>query len=142
MARDHVPSVTPVQANAASALTNGTRMWPRSVDLRTAWGRRLRDVFIMHTQDLGGWEHCSAAELSLARRAAVLTVECEKLEAEFAREPATPEGLDLYSRLTNTLRRTHEALGLQRRARPVSKNEAAWAAIERAQRATRSGRGG
>lgn len=124
MPRDRAPKAVPVAANAASSLTNGNRLWPKGTDLRTAWGRRLRDVIVMHTQDLGGWQNCSAAELSLARRAAVLTVECEKLEALFASAPAAPEQLDLYSRLTNTLRRTHEALGLQRRARMLTRGEA------------------
>src|SRR4051812_21686899 len=123
MTRNRAQAVVPRQPRAASALTNGTRMWPRSVDMRSAWGRRLRDVFIAQVLDLGGIDACSAAQLSIARRVATLTVELEKLEQGFSREPATVDALDLYGRLSNTLKRHLETLGLERRARKLTAGE-------------------
>jgi hypothetical protein len=74
-----------------------------------------------HLSDLGGEENTSAAERSIIRRASTLTVELERLEAKFAvAGEATADDLDLYQRMTNTLRRSLEAIGLQRRPRDVS----------------------
>jgi hypothetical protein len=74
-----------------------------------------------HIHDRGGPEVLSEAERSIIRRASVLTVELEMLEQKFATGgDATPAELDLYSRLSNTMRRLLESVGLQRRARDVS----------------------
>jgi hypothetical protein len=79
----------------------------------------MRDVFEMHISDLGGVDASSAAELSIARRVATLTVELEKMEASFATSDATPEALTLYQMTANSLRRMLESLGLKRRPRDV-----------------------
>jgi hypothetical protein len=71
---------------------------------------------------MGGADNCSAAEQSIIRRASVMTVELESLEAKFARAGvANPSDLDLYFRGCGNLRRLLEGLGLERRARDVSK---------------------
>ena len=71
----------------------------------------------------GGEDNTSAAERSIIRRASVLTVELERLEARFAlAEQASPEDLDLYQRTAGNLRRLLEAVGLQRRARNLTPN--------------------
>ena len=80
----------------------------------------MRDVLEMHISDLGGTDAASAAEFSIARRAAVLTVELEKMEGAFAVSDATPEQLTLYQMTANSLRRMLESLGLNRRARDVT----------------------
>jgi hypothetical protein len=55
------------------------------------------------------------------RRASVMTVELEQLEAKFALAgQADASDLDLYVRASGNLRRLLEAVGLQRRARDVS----------------------
>jgi hypothetical protein len=92
------------------------------VDGRTPWARRFRDLIDTHLTDLGGETEVSAAERSLLRRAAALTVELELLEYRFPKGDgaARPEDLDLYSRMTNTVRRIFEATGLHRRARDVT----------------------
>ncbi len=54
------------------------------------------------------------------RRSAVLGVELEAMECRFASAGGgSAAELDLYQRLSNSQRRLLEALGLQRRARPV-----------------------
>ena len=72
------------------------------------------------TNDLGGEDNISAAERSLIRRVAVITTELEMMEARFAAAGhADPSELDLYQRTAGNLRRLLEAVGLQRRAKPV-----------------------
>jgi hypothetical protein len=102
-----------------SAIANG-KLLP-GVDQRSTWVRRCRELIDDHVNDLGGEDNTSAAERSLIRRAAVLTTELERLEAKFALAgEASPNDLHLYQRMTNTLRRVFEVVGLQRRPRDVS----------------------
>jgi hypothetical protein len=83
--------------------------------------RRCKDVIAAHLSDLGGEDNCSAAERSIVRRASVMTVELERLEAKFAAAgEANAEDLHLYQRMTNTLRRALESVGLERRLRNVT----------------------
>jgi hypothetical protein len=90
------------------------------IDGRSAWVRRCRDLIAAHVADLGGAANCSAAEHSIVRRASVLTVELERMERQFALdEQASPDDLETYQRVANSLRRLLESVGLQRRAREV-----------------------
>jgi hypothetical protein len=99
-----------------SRITNGSALLP-GVDGRSAWARRARDVIAAHLSDI---PEPSAAERSIIRRAAVLTVELERLEVQFALAGAAdPETLDLYGRVSGNLRRLLESVGLQRRAKDV-----------------------
>jgi hypothetical protein len=104
-----------------SKVGNGSELLP-GVDGRSVWVRRAREIIADLTADLGGADNVSAAQASLVRRSAVLTVELEQLEAGFATAGcATTDLLDSYQRVTNTLRRTLEAVqpGLERRQREV-----------------------
>jgi hypothetical protein len=103
-----------------SRITNGRQLLP-NVDGRTLWVRRFKDLRALHLSDLGGEENTSAAEQSLVRRAAALTVELERLEVKFAQAgQAEAKDLELYQRGMNTLRRVLETLGLQRRTKDVT----------------------
>jgi hypothetical protein len=103
-----------------SRITNGTALLSGDADGRSVWARRFKDLISEHTSDLGGVEATSAAERSIIRRCAALTVECERMEAKFAANgEASESDLDLYSRVSGNLRRLHDALGYQRRAKPV-----------------------
>jgi len=88
--------------------------------MRGPWARRLTDLIDLHLSDLGGLDVTSEAERSIARRACVLEIELERLEARFAVGEAQGDEIDLYSRMTNTLCRLLESLGLQRRAKDVT----------------------
>jgi len=102
-----------------SRVSNGSAILS-DVDGRGVWVRRFRDVIESHVADLGGADIVSEAERSIVRRAAALTVELERLESQFATAgEATADGLDLYQRTAGSLRRLLEAVGLQRRTRPV-----------------------
>jgi hypothetical protein len=76
----------------------------------------------LHTGDLGGADLVSEAEKRLISRAAMLAIQLELMDVRFAENEGEASRLDLdvYQRLTNTLRRTLEALGLRRRQRDVT----------------------
>jgi hypothetical protein len=105
-----------------SRVTNGKTLFAEGGDMRGPWARRLRDVFSLHLSDLGGEAVVSEAERSIVRRAAVLTVELERIEAKFAVDGGLPADLDLYQRTAANLRRVLEAVGLQRRVRDVTQS--------------------
>jgi hypothetical protein len=109
----------PAKDALRSRITNGSTLLP-GVDGRSAWVRRCKDVITAHISDLGGTDNCSAAERSIVRRASVMTVELERLEAKFAKAgEADFNELDQYARVSANLRRLLESVGLQRRAKPV-----------------------
>jgi hypothetical protein len=112
------PPKSPLKSRVAngSALLSGT-------DGRSLWVRRCREILEAHLSDLGGEANASEAEKSIARRAAVITVQLEQLEVKFADGTATEHMLETYQRCTNTLRRTLETLGIKRRPRTVESTE-------------------
>jgi len=72
----------------------------------------------LHIDDLGGDDQVSESERAIVRRAATIIVALERMEFGFATEgDATPQELDLYQRLSNSLRRLLESVGLKRRSR-------------------------
>jgi hypothetical protein len=102
-----------------SRITNGSALLP-GVDGRGAWVRRCKDVIAAHLSDLGGEANTSAAERSIVRRAAALTIELERMEAGFAvAGEASSEALDCYARIAANLRRLLQTIGLERRAKPI-----------------------
>jgi hypothetical protein len=102
-------------------VTSGGHALPRSVDLRSRWARRFRDLLVEHTNDLGGVDNVSAAEAAILKRACTLVVEAERMEERFALDgKATPEALEIYQRVANTMRRLLEAVGLDRRPKDVT----------------------
>ena len=117
MARHRLPaSLTAIRA----AKTNGTRLLD-NCDHRTSRMRRFRDLIDMHVSDLGGEDACSAAELSIVRRSALLTLELETMEGRFDQEgEASIKQLDCYQRVANSLRRLLESLGLKRRPKDIT----------------------
>ncbi|MER8582719.1 hypothetical protein NKG95_29130 [Mesorhizobium sp. M1423] len=105
---------------ARSATTNGTAVLP-NVDGRTVWVRRLSDLMALITHDLGGEDAISEMERGLIRRVATQQVAIEKMEAQFAQDGAADvKDLDTHQRLSNTLRRNQEALGLKRKAKDIT----------------------
>jgi hypothetical protein len=127
MGKEQQLSTTIKNDKNKSAITNGSRMFSRRmfadavVDGRTSWARRLRDLLTLHINDLGGEDMVSAAEKSIIRRVATLTVECELMEKKFALgNGARAEDLGLYITAANSLRRLLESIGLKRVARDVT----------------------
>jgi hypothetical protein len=77
--------------------------------------RRLKDLIRLHIADLGGDDFISDSERRLIHRAAMLTLQCELLDAKFAASDgdASGIGLETYQRCSNSLRRLLESLGLR-----------------------------
>lgn len=109
------------QRNNRSAVTNG-RLLPRHVDQRTIWVRRVSDLIALLTADMGGIENLSTAEQAIIRRAAVLMTELERIELRLSQmeDEASARSLEQYQRMSNTLRRLLESLGLKRRQKDVT----------------------
>jgi hypothetical protein len=108
--------------NNRSRVTNGALFVDRSIHPQRGWARRFADIISMHTSDLGGADYVSAAEASIIRRVATETVEMELLEQRFAKKGsgASSEDLDLYARISNSLRRHLETIGLKRVAKDIT----------------------
>lgn len=103
-----------------SAVTNRSQLLV-GCDHRSARMRRLKDLIGGHVADLGGRDLISEAEFCLVRRAAILTLELELLEAKFeANDGAKVQELECYQRVASSLRRLLESLGLRRRQRDVT----------------------
>jgi hypothetical protein len=109
--------VEPIRAQRSRITNRGARGLP-GVDGRSPWVRRLKDVLREHSGDR---PNATAAEIALLQRAATLIVELERREAAFALAgEVTDNALMVYQTAVNTLRRTLEAIGLERRARDVT----------------------
>lgn len=116
------------KSKGRSRVTNGRSLMPRSIDGRSVYMRRFRDILAMLLSDAGGEDRVSEAIKSIARRAATITVELERIEVAFAEseDAATPTRLELYQRLSNTLRRLLEAIGLERKTHDITPTVEQW----------------
>jgi hypothetical protein len=103
-----------------SKATVGKALTAVGGDMRKAWSRRFFDILDAHLADLGGPDAVSEAELSIVRRASVLELELERLEAGFAQEAPAERTLDTYSRVSGQLRRLLETVGLSRRQKDTT----------------------
>jgi hypothetical protein len=81
-------------------------------DARRKISRRFRDVLASIVTDLGGVERLSEGQKQMARRCAMLSVECEKMES--AAVAGLPFDVDRYGLLTDRLGRAFQRLGLKR----------------------------
>jgi len=100
-----------------SRVTNGSSLFTSDVDGRTAAAKRFRDVLGQIVADLGGADLLSEGQRQLSRRAAMLSVRGELMEAEAV---STGEmDLAAYGSLTDQLGRVFNRLGLKRTPRPV-----------------------
>jgi hypothetical protein len=89
------PAASP---RSRSAVSNGKRLHVIAPG-DTKWARRFRDVFAEIVSDLGGADALSEGERQLARRAATISLACERLEA---RAVAGEEiDLEIYGQLTD-----------------------------------------
>ena len=104
---------------------NGRELLP-GLDGRSLWARRAKELLSdFLVGQFGGERNVSEAEHALLRRAVTLIVELERREVGFAQAGAVDdEALAIYQTAVNTLRRTLEALGLQRRPRDVTHGQA------------------
>jgi hypothetical protein len=102
-----------------SQVTNGTRGRVFvEADQRGPWTRRFKDVLAQIVSDLGGADILSEGQRQIARRAATISIMCEKLEGQIA----MGEDVDLeqYGQLTDRLGRCFNRLGLKRQAKDIT----------------------
>jgi hypothetical protein len=105
----------PARKDQRSAVTNGKRLHVvRPGD--TAWSRRFRDVLAEIISDMGR-EGLSEGQRQLARRAATISIICERLEGEVA--AGHEIDLEVFGTLTDRLGRCFNRLGLKRVQRQV-----------------------
>lgn len=88
------------------------------VDMRSAVGRRYKDLTSQMVADQGGLDRCSEARLQLIRRFAACAVLAEVLEGKLA----TGAAIDVteHALLSSTLVRLASRIGVDRRARNVT----------------------
>ena len=94
-----------------SKVTNGRQLFIDG-DARLKVSRRFRDVLASIATDLGGADRLSEGQKQIARRCAMLSVECEIMES--AAVAGQPFDLDAYGQLTDRLGRAFQRLGLKR----------------------------
>jgi len=110
---------------ARSRISNGSAILD-GIDGRSREARRFRDVLGEIVSDLGGADHLSEGQRQLARRCAMLAVECEKIEAHGV--AGTAIDLEAYGQLTDRIGRAFQRLGLKRVARNVTPSVAEYIA--------------
>lgn len=106
-----------------SAVTNGKRLHVVAPGDR-AWARRFRDVLDQIIADMSGPAGLSEGQRQLARRAATISIQCERLEGEAA--AGNEINLEVYGTLTDRLGRVFQRLGLKRVPRVVTPSVAAY----------------
>jgi hypothetical protein len=110
----------PARKDQRSAVSNGARLHViRPGD--TAWSRRFRDVLFEIISDIGGPDAgLSEGQRQLARRAATICIQCERMEGVAA--AGEDINLEDYGKLTDRLGRCFARLGLRRQARDVTQS--------------------
>ena len=90
----------------------------RTIDGRSKEARRFRDVLAEIISDLGGADHLSEGQRQLARRCAMMSVECERMEGEAV--AGKPIDLEVFGKLADRIGRAFQRLGLKRVAKTVT----------------------
>jgi len=114
------PAVATLPPACRSRVTNAKTPWldASAVDGRSKVARRFKDVLNEITADLGGADRLSEGQRQIARRVAMLSVQCELLEAQ-----AVAGGefdIERYGMMTDRLGRAFQRLGLHRVAKDVT----------------------
>ena len=105
------------KAYARSRLTNGKDLLP-NVDGRSLIARRYRDICTAIASDQGGLDQLSEARIQLIRRYAACCVLAEAMESRLARGGQID--INEHSRLTATMVRVAQRIGLDRVPRDIS----------------------
>ena len=100
-------------SNIRSRVGNGSALFvDETVDGRSKEARRFRDVLAEIIGDLGGADYLSEGQRQLARRAALMAVECERMEGEAV--SGKPIDLEAFGKLSDRIGRAFQRLGLRR----------------------------
>ena len=107
-----------------SRVSNGSSTFLDGADGRSALARRYKDLLGEMIRDMGG--DPTAAQAAIARRAATLCVWCERAEASMSAGDEIDIGT--FATTANAMRRLLVDLGLERKARDVTLDLAAYVA--------------
>ncbi|MFD0987813.1 hypothetical protein [Methyloligella solikamskensis] len=125
--------VSSISLTNRSRITNGSALC-EYVDGRSSWARRFRDLIAAYSSDLGGDDALSEGQRAIIRRASLLQVELEFMEAKFAKthddgDLPHPGQIETYQRTAGALRRLIESVGLHegRQARDVTPDPLSYA---------------
>ena len=102
----------------AGPITAKSRKLLPGIDPHSYWAKRVKDILGRHVDDLGGLNEITEAQKSILRRIATLTIEAERLErrlASYPRDHVARADIDLYIRVSNTLRNLLDMTGLERK---------------------------
>ena len=108
----NVSPLSKTMRSVRSRITNGSSLHLSEVDGRSAPAKRFRDILAAIVSDLGGADMLSEGQRQLARRAAMMSVECEALEAKSV--AGGEIDLDTYGALSDRIGRAFHRLGLKR----------------------------
>ena len=104
-------TATHKKKSARSAITNGSRLFARHVDLRTSRGARFKDLIAAYTHDAGN--DLTEAQRAIVRDLAMLQVLAEDLQQSYMETGSmSQEEQTQYARITNNMRRHMKTLGL------------------------------
>jgi hypothetical protein len=105
------------KSHGRSRVTNGNELFVEPTDRRTAISRRFRDILSAIVADLGGADRLSEGQRQLARRVALMCVECERMEARSVSGETVD--LDMFGQLSDRIGRACQRLGLKRVPREI-----------------------
>ncbi len=109
-----------------SGVTNGSEVLLGG-DLRKRQARRFRDILSAIVADLGGVETLTEGKRQLARRAALMSTQCEEMET-LALAQGHSIDLSEYGQLSDRIGRCFQRLGLKRIRRDITPSIAEIAA--------------
>src|SRR3954453_17336871 len=87
------------KSHGRSRVTNGSELFVEPTDRRTAISRRFRDILAAIISDLGGSDRLSEGQRQLARRVALMSMQCETMEARFV--AGEEIDIDVYGQLSD-----------------------------------------
>src|SRR3954453_9489104 len=106
------------KSHGRSRVTNGSKLFVEPTDRRTAISRRFRDILSAIVADLGGADRLSEGQRQLARRIALMSMQCESMEARSV--GGAEIDIDTYGQLTDRIGRAVQRLGVKRVPKEVS----------------------
>ena len=114
------PAAVTMPSRQRSRVANGATLWldEAAVDSRSKEVRRFRDILGEIISDLGGQATLSEGQRQMARRCAMLAMQCEVMNRRPSQAVRVRCGV--YGMLTDRLGRPFQRLGLRRVKRDVT----------------------
>jgi hypothetical protein len=132
--RNQRDAVKTPSANLLDKVSNG-RLLSKSVDLRTAAGRRFRHLVQSHIAEFGGVDNLTEADLGLIKQSVALQLQAEQMQEAIVRGEKVDA--DALIRISGISRRLLETISVKaEQSKPVLTPLQAWHAARAAEAAT------